>query len=132
LIVEIVEIARGWLGTKFKHQGRVKGVGVDCIGLVAGVARELGIEFEDKLNYGRDPNGNELQSELERYLTPCGIVVGAVALFRIEKQPQHVGIISDVGIIHAYAQSRKVVEHGLDAWWLERLVGCYRFSRKCV
>ena len=123
---EIVEIARGWLGTKFKHQGRVKGVGVDCIGLVAGVAREKGIEFEDMLNYGRDPSGDELRCELDKYLTPCGIVEGAVALFRIYNEPQHVRIITDVGIIHAYAQSRKVVEHGLTAWWLERLVGCYR------
>jgi hypothetical protein len=54
-----------------------------------------------------------------------------VALFKIKNEPQHVGIVSDygdgLGLIHAYAQSRKVVEHGLDEFWKKRLVACYRF-----
>jgi hypothetical protein len=49
-----------------------------------------------------------------------------VALFRINKEPQHVGIITDIGIIHAYAQARKVVEHNLDDWWKARLAGCFK------
>ena len=128
---EIVKVARTWLGTKFHHQGRKKGAGVDCIGLVVGVAQELGLQVEDKTDYGREPNNFELQNGLEKQLRKCELKIGAVALFKIDKEPQHVGIISDYGdgfgLIHAYAQSRKVVEHNLDELWRGRLVGCYEF-----
>lgn len=38
----VVHAVRGWLGTPFAHQGRLKGVGCDCLGLVLGVWEELG------------------------------------------------------------------------------------------
>ncbi|HMM10451.1 MAG TPA: peptidase, partial [Paracoccus solventivorans] len=41
-----VEIARGWIGTPYVHQGSVKGAGADCLGLIRGVWREL---------YGTEP-----------------------------------------------------------------------------
>ena len=129
---KIVEIARGWLGTRFHHQGRKKGVGVDCIGLIVGVASELGIKVADRQNYGKEPFNNELETALVQHCQPCELGQGVIALFRISQEPQHVGIISDYaggfGLIHAYAQSRKVVEHGLDDWWQKRLVGCFSFS----
>ncbi len=39
----LVAAARGWLGTPFHHQASVKGVGCDCVGLIRGVAAELGM-----------------------------------------------------------------------------------------
>ena len=128
---EIILAARSWLGTKFHHQGRKKNVGVDCIGLVVGVAREVGFEVADRTDYCRQPHARELEKALLGYLNPCKIKVGAVALFTLGKEPQHVGIITDYGagfgIIHAYAQARKVVEHNLDSWWRERLTACFTF-----
>jgi len=128
----VVAIARKWLGTKFHHQGRKLGVGVDCIGLIAEVAKELGLSFEDRIDYARAPQDGELQRELEKYLIPAELKIGCVALFKMEKEPQHVGIITDygvagLGLIHSYAQSRKVVEHNLDASWRARIVGVYEF-----
>ena len=35
----IVAEARGWIGTPYRHQASLKGVGADCIGLVRGVWR---------------------------------------------------------------------------------------------
>src|SRR5947209_19003866 len=35
----IVAEARGWIGTRYRHQASVKGVGCDCLGLVRGVWR---------------------------------------------------------------------------------------------
>jgi hypothetical protein len=32
--------ARTWIGTPFHHQGRLKGVGCDCLGLIVGVAED--------------------------------------------------------------------------------------------
>jgi NlpC/P60 family putative phage cell wall peptidase len=37
---DIVAIARGWLGTPYRHQASLKGVGCDCLGLVRGVYAE--------------------------------------------------------------------------------------------
>jgi NlpC/P60 family putative phage cell wall peptidase len=126
--VNIIEIARGWIGTRFHHQGRVKNVGVDCIGLIIGVAKELGLEVNDRTDYHREPSNGELEKALAKYLQPCGLKAGAVALFRMDKEPQHVGIITDENtLIHAYAQARKVVEHELDDFWKARLAGCYEF-----
>jgi cell wall-associated NlpC family hydrolase len=39
----VVEVARTWLRTPYHHQGRVKGVGVDCATLLAEVACEAGL-----------------------------------------------------------------------------------------
>ncbi len=36
---DVVRTARTWLGTPYHHQGRLKGVGVDCAGLLIGVAQ---------------------------------------------------------------------------------------------
>ncbi len=62
----VMEIARSWVGTKFHHQGRRKNVGVDCIGLIVGVAQELGLNVEDKTDYAREPKDGELKAALEK------------------------------------------------------------------
>lgn len=43
---DVLAIARTWIGTPYRHQGAVKGVGCDCLGLVRGIWREL---------YGEEP-----------------------------------------------------------------------------
>ncbi len=40
--VEIVAVARSWLGTPWIHQGRLKDIGVDCGGLIISLGKELG------------------------------------------------------------------------------------------
>ena len=37
----IIAAARGWIGTPYRHQASLKGVGADCLGLVRGVWREV-------------------------------------------------------------------------------------------
>jgi len=37
----IVDAARGWIGTPYRHQAACRGAGCDCLGLVRGVWREL-------------------------------------------------------------------------------------------
>jgi len=139
---EIVREARTWLGTSFHHQGRIKNVGCDCIGLVVGVVHELDIPSldgngklsqHDNTNYGRMPDGKSLKAQLDRFLNPISlkdIQPGDILLLKFEKEPQHVAIISDyhgsgLGMIHCYAQSRKVVEHRLDDLWKDRIISAY-------
>ncbi len=61
---DIIRTARSYIGTPFHHHGRLKNIGVDCLGLLIGVAKELNlndkmgrpIQFHDTLNYGVMPN----------------------------------------------------------------------------
>ena len=142
----IVAAARGWLGTRFHHQGRFKKTaqhagGVDCLGLLVGVARELdiqgptqgGIYMFDETDYSHYPDAAKLKAQLELLLCSIpreGMGCGDVALFKIDGMAQHLGIISQLEgkrhVIHAYAPARCVVEHALDAWWLERIEAVYR------
>lgn len=143
--------ARGWVGTRFTHQGRMKKTethkgGVDCLGLLVGVAEELELrvlsaEFGevplsrfDSRDYGHNPECYRLRDVLAAVMevVPFSeMQPGDIVLMRLETMPQHVGIISDyagggLGLIHAYAAARKVVEHRLDEVWRERIVGVYR------
>ncbi len=131
----VEEKAREYIDTRWHHQGRVKGVGVDCIGLVICVAHELGLSDHVAGGYGRQPNGGRLRTELTEHLSEVPIEsmqAGDVVLMRFKDEPQHVAIISDmggrVGMIHAHAAQRKVVEHGLDSLWRSRIVAVYRFK----
>lgn len=126
---DIVAAARGWVGTPFHHQGRVKGAGVDCIGLVIGVARELGLlDGYDYTAYGRIPNPVVFGRELRANMDPvAGPAPGCVLWFAWSRAPQHVGIVSDTGLIHAFATAGRVVETGLDPQWLARSRGAFRF-----
>lgn len=46
--VDIIPLARAWIGTPYLHQGRLRGVGCDCAGLLRGLWREV---------YGTDLTG---------------------------------------------------------------------------
>ena len=51
----IVAEARSWIGTPYRHQASLKGVGCDCLGLVRGVWRAvIGDEPERAPAYARD------------------------------------------------------------------------------
>lgn len=144
----VVGQARTWLGTKFHHQGRIKRTamhtgGCDCLGLLVGVARELGIQARqsrqpltnyDEQNYGHRPDSERLQRVLATLLQPIvqeDMQAGDVVLMAFDDHPQHLGILTDyvaggLGLIHAYAAARQVVEHRLDKEWGNRIRAAYR------
>lgn len=141
----VVACARSWLGTRFHHQGRLKKTashkgGVDCLGLLIGVASELALTSPiqgsaallsqcDEADYGHLPNGEYLTRRLEELLhgiAPEEAKPGDILLFRFDNNPQHLALVSErdehgLSIIHAYAEARRVVEHRLDAVWESRL-----------
>lgn len=132
---QIISCARACVGTKFRHQGRLQNVGLDCVGLLAWVAHSLDLDVRDCLDYNRRP----AHGLLEKHLAASGLVPievsdarpGDVALFRFEGPPQHVAVLADAhkpfSMIHAYMPARYVVEHRMDEIWQERFVGAYRF-----
>lgn len=126
---QVLAEARSWLGTPFHHQGRLKGVGVDCIGLVVGVARALGMAATDRPGYARTPDGETLTAALDAQMRRIKAAdAGDVLLLRIRRLPQHVGFLGEGGtLIHAHSGADKVVETPMtDRWW-ERVVAAYRF-----
>lgn len=125
----IIATARTWLGTRFHHQGRLKGVGVDCVGVIIGVAHELGISDFDVTGYGHRPDSRELEMLCHEKMAaiPIGHARPAdVLLFNIEGQPQHLAFMTDAGMLHAYAPLRRVVEHRIDDGWAARLVAAFQ------
>ncbi len=128
---DIVAEARKWLGTPYHHQGRVLGHGVDCLGLVAEVAKALDLCHTDRNDYGRMPEGTRLLDELTehagRRMRYEHSEPGDILVFRFMSHPRHVGIRTDVGVIHSYAQLGKVVEHSLDARWIRQIVCAFEF-----
>lgn len=130
---QVVAQARTWISTRWQHQGRLKGVGVDCAGLIIGVARELGLADVDFANYSRHPDGSSLRHVCGMHMrrVPLHLVKQAdVLMLTFTTDPEHLAIVGELEgrrtIIHAYASARKVVENDLDALWLSRIRGAYR------
>ena len=130
---DIVAEARSWLETPFQHQGRIKGVGVDCAGVVIETGRALGLVDYVEEGYARQPNPKRMKTILGHYLTPISRYdarPGDIPWMRFI-EPMHLGILSELDgrstIIHAYASCGKCIEHTLDKKWQRRIVRYYRF-----
>jgi NlpC/P60 family putative phage cell wall peptidase len=144
---DIVEAARGWLGTPYRHQASVKGVGTDCLGLLRGVWREIvGAEPRGLPPYTPDwaeaLGQEQLLGAARAYLTeiPVGeAVAGDVLLFRmgLGHPAKHCAILSGGTaaqqglIIHAY-WGRSVCETRLAPWWERRIAGAFAFPEMAV
>ncbi len=139
---DVVEAARGWLGTPYVHQQSVQGAGCDCLGLLRGVWRQVaGAEPEPVPAYSMDwsePQGDEVlwQAAL-RHLTPKPVAEAApgdVLLFRMRDGAvaKHLGLQSATGpdarFIHAYS-GHGVVESALSAPWQRRIVARFAFPK---
>lgn len=125
---EFVAEALTWMGTPYAHQGRIKGAGVDCIGLVIGVCHALKISTYDITGYTRRPDGSlraTMETQLE--LIPVSTAqAGDVLLFKFGSVPVHVGILTDENtLVHAYSPNRKVISNSLDARWRGLIAGAY-------
>lgn len=129
---DIVDCARTWIGTPFHHQGRAKGAGVDCAGLVIGVAHELGLSDFDVTGYAHQPDEAMFRRVLDAQMDRVAredLLPGDVLTFAYERE-QHLAILTTAApaaIVHAWAKARRVVEHGLDDAFSARLRGCWRF-----
>lgn len=125
---QFVAEARTWLGTPYRHQGRLKGVAVDCIGLALCVARDVGISDFEFSGYQKRPDGT-LKSHMDSKVEPVSFALAQPAdliLFQFNNCPMHVGILSENWqVIHAYAPNRKVVEHRIDERLFSMVTGAY-------
>ncbi|OWU77509.1 NlpC/P60 family protein [Marinibacterium profundimaris] len=134
----VVEIARGWIGTPYRHQASCNGAGTDCLGLIRGVWRDLlGPEPAQVPAYSMDwsePQGEErLWAAAMAHLVPrAGRAqqAGDVVLFRMRSGAvaKHLGIVSvpHESFIHAYTR-RGVIESSMSQPWARRIVARFAF-----
>jgi NlpC/P60 family putative phage cell wall peptidase len=139
---DILGIARGWLGTPYRHQASLKGVGCDCLGLVRGVyAEACGCPAETPPPYSRDwaeaARRETLIEAAQRHLTridPSSAQSGDILIFRLRPgaMAKHCGIVSEaasgvpVRMLHA-VEGAPVCEVNLSRWWLRRVAAAFRF-----
>lgn len=137
----VVQAARLWIGTPYRHQASCRGAGCDCLGLLRGVWREIwGKEPEPVPAYSRDwsePGRAEaLWAAARRHLREKprrdAAAPGDLLLFRMRagSVAKHLGIQGRVGdgasFIHAYS-GHGVVESALTAPWARRVVARFEF-----
>ena len=142
----IVEIARTWIGTPYRHQQAVREHGCDCLGLLRGVwAEYYNKPLPEAPPYVRDwaeqraTMKRELMIEAaQQYLDPAtSLERGDVVLYRIVKTAlvKHCAIVSEVHggrpsrVIHAYS-GNAVREDDVHPSWLKKEQYYFRFPER--
>lgn len=134
---KVVHAARSWIGTPYHHRASLKGAGVDCIGLVLGVWRELfGSEPEVLPAYSGDwaeATGQEaMLAAAHRHFDAVPlkhIKPGDILVFRLRAETiaKHTAILSEPGrMIHAQ-EGVPVSEVTISPWWRRRIAGAFAF-----
>ena len=126
-----------WIGTPYRHQGRRKGVGCDCLGLVIGVwtavygaaPAEPGPYSADWAEAGSEDSLLGAARNWFREKPTTEAVPGDLLLFRWRQNlpAKHAGILTDkYRFLHAYEGSA-VVESALVPHWRRRIAGVFAF-----
>jgi NlpC/P60 family putative phage cell wall peptidase len=134
----IVAEARSWIGTPYRHQASLKGVGCDCLGLLRGVWRGvMGQEPELPPPYSPDwaeAGADTLVAAARRHLVEidCSAVeAGDVLLFRWrDTMPaKHCAVAaSPETMIHAHGTAHRSLRWAFRPWWRRHLAVCVPFS----
>lgn len=141
---DVIACARQFSGVRFMHQGR-SAAGLDCLGLLILTARTLGLRFGDDAvdtldipTYGARPDVLLLKQKLDTHLNPIPLDTvreADVVVLKVDGLPQHLALITDypmqgeLGMIHAYAPARQVVEHRYDTQWRRQSYLAYRLPQ---
>jgi len=134
---DIIRTAKSWIGTPYKHQASVKGVGTDCLGLIRGVWRA---HYGDEpmkippytMDWGERSRGETLLRAARQALTPVALKdarPGDVMLFRMQPTGpcKHAAIMSSgTNFIHAYS-GQAVTESFLVPYWQRRWAYSFAF-----
>lgn len=133
---EITAYALTLVGTPFHAQGRLPGVGMDCIGVAACICKHFGIPYLDRAAYSLRPTG-ELMPALDAMFTrvigepqEANVLLMAFddTLRKTTCEPHHVAIlIGGSRIVHAYSTAGKCVVQTYTDHWRSKVRAVYRF-----
>ena len=126
------EVISKYVGLPFVHNGRDPAVGVDCLGLIHCLYKELGITFPADDGNPIDPNWHEIDpGRYLRNLLELGVAVEVpqkldLVYFYIKGEVRHAGImVSDTSFIHTL-QNRHSRITRLARYWQYALAGVRR------
>ncbi len=133
----MVAEALSWVGTPYRHQGRLKGIGCDCLGLVLGVWRAVyGAALEQPGPYAPDwaeAGGEErLIAGMRRHFiekSQAEMAAGDVLVFRWRPHlpAKHAGILIEYDrFVHAY-EGMAVSASALVPQWRRRVAAVFAF-----
>ena len=132
----ILAEARSWIGTPYRHQASLKGVGCDCLGLLRGVWRGvMGAEPALPPPYSPDwaeAGADTLAAAARRHLVEIErtrFTAGDVLLFRWRAglPAKHCAIAAtSASMVHAHSGAC-VVEVAFRPWWGRHLAHVFRF-----
>jgi hypothetical protein len=133
---DVIAAGREWIGTPFVHQGRVKGVGVDCVGLAIGIAEDLGILTHDEaLALPRDyrplPDHLHMRDLLNKHMEAVWPPSAAewVWLSVGVRMPTHLAMLTDnERMIHACSIQGSVVERRFKKSMHRVAKGAFRYK----
>ncbi len=132
---DVVRVARGFIGVRYRHQGRSRD-GVDCVGLPICVRAELGLRVMDFNGYGRVAMDSQMLDLCKEHLieVPRADMQPGDMLVQTDGIVRHMAIVADcpygenlLSIVHAWMPNRRVVECRLDDYFMQTVRGCFRF-----
>lgn len=137
---KIVEKAREWIKTPFHEQGRHKGIGCDCIGLIIGIAKEIGAisltgkqwDECDVLKYDTDKDSTIMLELLPKHfpITKTPFEVGNILLIEVMPNQYHLCLITNetpLKIIHSCNSLGVVTEHKIIPNWKEKIKNIFKY-----
>ena len=136
---EILRQAETWIGTPWKHQARLKGVGADCVGFVYGVYKAVGgvPVAEPPTDYPASWHVWNKEERLYKEAVKSGLVEksvselrpGDVILFRIGTMAaSHLGIMAENGLfLHSFQTMARVQPSTLEGAWRRRIAYVFEF-----
>lgn len=132
--MNIISEAKSWVGTPYHHQARIKGVGVDCANLIAGIFEECGFIPINLEPYSLQWHLHNKEEKMINILLSYGCLKvdtndpspGQIITFQMGKVSGHIGIMVDnERFIHADIYANKVVEVTFGGVWKRRLSGVF-------
>lgn len=134
---ELVTLARSWIGTPYHNMAAVKGMGVDCIGLIRGLWIEIYGTEPEVPHYtprwsARNKGEETLLEAARQYLTEVSADTrgpGVVLAFRVHPKgiAQHCGIMTTMTeMVHSHS-GRGVYEVALGDRWESKAIAAFRF-----
>lgn len=133
----LVTSARSWRNTRWVHQGRLKGVGVDCVNFISEVAREAGLGVDIPSNYRRHEDGVLLLRLLNEHMVlvdemqPGDVIALCDQATREKNIPIHLAFVTEIRPQTTFiieASEHGVREHRMDAAWLRRIHSIWRLK----
>lgn len=124
---EVVRVLRTWVDVPWRAVGCHRETGVNCLGLIIGVTREIP-ELVGMYNTLQPYSGFAAPEGYATLLARLGehlqykpyeeVLPADLVLFKVDNQPQHVGMVSQAGsVVHCWQRFHKVVEHRILNKW---------------